>query len=56
VHTAEDVASAFTGLSAAIRDQIIPFFDQHNGIADAVTDRHPGIDVTQDPSGAMHAV
>jgi len=59
VMTAEDIASAERVLSRVIRDKIIPFFNEHKDVQAldrAVNCQHPGIDVTQNPSGAMHAV
>jgi hypothetical protein len=59
VTTAGDVASAGGILASVIRDKIIPFFNVHKdaqALDRAVNCEHPGIDFTQDPSGAMHAV
>jgi hypothetical protein len=59
VKTAADVASAGGILSSVIRDRIIPFFNEHQDVQAldrAVNRQLPGIDITQNPSGAMHAV
>lgn len=54
-----DVANAFNVLSGVIQDKIIPFFDKHQDIQaidGSVNSLMPSIDITQNPSGAMHAV
>ncbi len=59
VTTAGDVASAGGILASAIRDKIIPFLNEHKdakALDRAVNCERPGIDITQNPSGAMHAV
>jgi hypothetical protein len=59
VRTREDVESAGVALSGVIRDKIIPFFDDHqdvDALDRAVNRQHPGIDITLNPSGAMHSV
>lgn len=59
VVAAEDIASAGRVLSAVIRDKILPFLNHHQDIAaldKAVNREHPGIDSTQNPTGAMHSV
>jgi hypothetical protein len=59
VSTADDVASAGRVLSVVIRDKIIPFFNEYQDLSAvdrAVNCQQPGIDKTQNPSGAMHAV
>lgn len=59
VTTPEDVASAGGILSLVIRDKIIPFFNEHKDVQAldrAVNSEYPGIDITQNPSGAMHSV
>jgi hypothetical protein len=59
VTTAEDVASAGSDLAVVIRDKIIPFLNEHEDVQAvdrAVNWQQPGIDITQNPSRAMHAV
>jgi hypothetical protein len=59
VTTAADVASVGGVLSSVIRDKIIPFFNEHQHVQAlnrAVNCQQPGIDITQNPSGAMHSV
>jgi hypothetical protein len=59
VTTAGDVASTGSVLSGVIRDKILPFFNEHQDVQAldrAVNCQQPGIDITQNPSGAMHAV
>jgi hypothetical protein len=59
VVTAEDVAAVRTPLSSVIRNKIIPFFNEHTDVSAldrSVNSLQPGIDVTQNPSGAMNAV
>jgi hypothetical protein len=59
VTTASDVASAVGSLSSVIREKIIPFFDKHHDVLAldaAVNCQRPGIDITQNPPGAMHSV
>lgn len=59
VATADDVTSAGTVLSSVIREKIIPFFDEHKDVSaldTAVNWQEPGIDITQNPSGAMHSI
>lgn len=59
VTTAADVTSAGVALSSAIRDKILPFFDENEDVKAldrTVNVKFPGIDITQNPPGAMHAV
>jgi hypothetical protein len=59
VSTATDVEAAGDILSTVIRDKIVPFFNAHQDVQAldrAVNCQVPGIDITQNPSGAMHAV
>jgi hypothetical protein len=59
VTTEDDVASAGEILSSVIRVKIIPFFNEYENIQaldKAVNCGQPGIDFTQNPSGAMHRV
>jgi hypothetical protein len=59
VTTAADVASVGGVLSSIIRDKIVPFFNEHQDVEALDRDvncQQPGIDITQNPSGAMHAV
>ena len=59
VSTAKDVTSVGGALSGVIRDKITPFFHEHKDVQAldrGVNRRQPGIDITQNPSGAMHAV
>jgi hypothetical protein len=59
VSTAGDVTSVGGALSGVIRDKIIPFFNEHKDVQAldrGVNRLQPGIDITQNPSGAMHAV
>lgn len=58
VMTAEDVAIVGGVLSTVIQDKVIPFLNGHQDIRtvdQAVNGEQPGIDITQNPSGAMHA-
>jgi hypothetical protein len=59
VKTAGDVTSVGSILLPAIQEKILPFFHEHKDVQAldrAVNCEHPGIDITQNPSGAMHAV
>ena len=59
VLTAEDVASVGDVLSGVIRAKIVPFFNENENINDldrTVNSERPGIDVTQNPSSAMHSI
>ena len=58
VTTAGDVACFESVLSVVIQDKIIPFFNEHQDVQaldGAVNCQQPGIDITQNPPGAMHA-
>ena len=59
VTTAEEVTSAGVGLASVIRDKILPFFDENEDVKAldrTVNAKYPGIDITQYPWRAMHAV
>jgi hypothetical protein len=59
VATAADVAAAGGVLSNLIRDRIIPFLDAHKDVQAldrALNCEQSGMDIAQNPSGAMHAV
>ncbi len=59
VTAAGDIASAGSVLAGVIREKIIPFFNEYQdaqALDRAVNCQRPGIDITQNPSGAMHAV
>ena len=59
VNTAEDVFCTKAYLSEIIQNGILPFFDRCRDVESlnqVVNFDHPGIDITQNPSGAMHAV
>lgn len=59
VTTPADVAFLGTVLSPIIRNKIIPFFNEHQDVQAldrAVNYQQPGIDFTQNPAKAMHAV
>jgi hypothetical protein len=59
VRSVEDAAYVGQLLSSDIRDKIVTFFRENETVTDldrTVNIEHPGIDVTQNPSGAMHAI
>ncbi len=59
VKTAADVTSAVSIITNVIRDKIIPFFNSHQDVKTldaAVNCQTPGVDITHNPSGAMHSV
>lgn len=59
VTTAGDVTFVGAILPSAIRENIMPFFNEYNNVQAldrGVNCLRPGIDITQNPSGAMHAV
>jgi hypothetical protein len=59
VTTEDDVASAGEILSSVIRVKILPFFNEYENVQaldKAVNCGQPGIDITQNPLGAMHRV
>jgi hypothetical protein len=59
VTTAQQVASAGLAIASVVREKIVPFFSAHETVEAldrAVNCQCPGIDITQNPSGAMHSV
>jgi hypothetical protein len=59
VMTPDDAASVGHVLSDVIRETILPFFDAYQDVQTldrVVNGESPGIDITLNPSGAMHAV
>lgn len=59
VKTADDVASAGAAFSPAIQNNILPFFNENQDVKALdrmVNGTGPKIDITLNPSGAMHAV
>lgn len=59
VTMAMDIVSVGDILFNVVREKIIPFFNEHQDVQSldrAVNCQQPGIDITQNPSGAMHSV